>query len=86
MHIVGNLSGNIFTNNFIMQATGTLEFVGMWYLLLGRRFAISSAFIISGASSMVLVALPDNASKLSSILSLTTVFDPWKKKGVDRTG
>jgi len=70
MHIVGNLSGNIFTNNFIMQATGTLDFFGMWYLLLGRRFATSSAFIISGATSMVLVALPDSASKLFTVQNM----------------
>ncbi|KAF6037798.1 hypothetical protein EB796_003898 [Bugula neritina] len=50
----GNLAGNIFTNNYLLQASGILEFFGIWYIRLGRRLAISSAFLIACLVSAVI--------------------------------
>lgn len=54
----GNLSGNIFVNNYLIQGTGMLEILGIWYLLIGRRSAISSSFLI--AALALFCTLPFN--------------------------
>ncbi|XP_067947492.1 organic cation transporter protein-like [Watersipora subatra] len=51
---VANLTGNIFTNNYLLQAVSMLQFVGIWYLRLGRRPAISSTFLIAAVVSAII--------------------------------
>jgi len=52
--VVGNLTGNIFVNNFLLQGGGTLEFIGIWYLMLGRRTATATAFLLAGTVSAIM--------------------------------
>ena len=57
LHIpTGNLTGNIYANNYLLQSTGLFEFVGIWYIQIGRRPAIASAFLIASALSLALIA------------------------------
>lgn len=47
----GNLGGNIFTNSYLLAAAAVLQFGSIWYIKLGRRVAVSAAFIAAAVVS-----------------------------------
>lgn len=59
--VAGNLTGGFYLNNYLIHGSGVFDFLGIFYLLMGRRIALLGSLLVSATFYIALVALPSNA-------------------------
>ena len=53
----GNLAGNMFVNTYILNGAAVFSVLGVWFIKLGRRNAIASAYLIAAGVSAIVVTM-----------------------------
>jgi len=60
-------------NNYLLQVSGVLQFLGIWYIRLGRRLAISTAFLIGCAMCAVVPIFTSYGKHRTFICTFTDI-------------